>query len=948
MCRVSATRHELTEATSSLQSSSKCPSRVICPRADIAECFSLKVSMVGFGMQSAWLPAPLPERHLLFTRFLFDAAKAQELQLDNLSPHGPVAGLGSIASQYWAFVMSGCIVGRVPETVQFCWRAIVGLEDVVRNRQALANLLPPRPPLQSNSLHFEKMTSANPRWLTCSGQGFDATWARFGNLLRDTENANTPDVSETLQLADKLIRLYADQAWAWVTDLTFNSVHFCGDKYMGDLGVWAGDDFCVYHYVLGGPEDAWARRRCWKRWASFCPFGYSAALFIRGKALRQAGHNVFAEEDLQMAAAMLGWCEEVDFLDPLIWRVSGKDIQAELFALQAPAPLGEMASSVDRANPSLDHFTDPWPRIWHALQMNTLVRQRLATAAAAVSLSTDPQVAMLTWPSYLILLLLPSLLLVWPDLKPTIFHMGTWQIHEKCSGCMEYYEKHFLQTPHGLRALPLDFTKQAAGDVAWHDGLGHKELLAVLQHSFESHPRASQAEVIFCTAPLWLCASLLLVSARPIISLCLMSHGPGAPPGFGAPEARRVLRQKVVKPLEDAMLQPGAVPRHLWVREDITRSYANLYLREYGHFHPFVSLLSTYITARYTCSETSDVVVMREGSLGRFAPTLRGNLLFTALAHSSPICGWQQRCAWQFKVLPYTKDRLSYEEIARHRAAVFVPLIWYGKMTFKDLITMRIPLFMPSAELQEAVSSVHEHWGCGLWQIEERWARLLCRRLRIRHRLELSSFFRYPHVQQFGSLADLLRQLAALDCPALQKISQQMMAWNSALVTDDLNFWKTAVTAIRSPTVGDASWGTSNTRMSTSDHHTRTVPDLGTSKFALPGIPWLSAASTAQDVDPWTVGGCSETREVLALHCFKLKSEEKAEERDHCCREAVLAATPLPPKATEFVGGVHQVSGLSLKAEGPLHPCLQSISACPEHLLRYGVHLLQHLPAGAA
>ena len=89
---------------------------------------------------------------------------------------------------------------------------------------------------------------------------------------------------------------------------------------------------------------------------------------------------------------------------------------------------------------------------------------------------------------------------------------------------------------------------------------------------------------------------------------------------------------------------------------------------------------------------------------------------------------------WRFRLLPYSAERLSYAEIAAHRAAVFIPRVWYGKLplgfsillfgqssilsredhlwpvskprTFKDLITMEIPLFMPDLELQAGLLEV--------------------------------------------------------------------------------------------------------------------------------------------------------------------------------------------------------------------------------------------------
>lgn len=237
------------------------------------------------------------------------------------------------------------------------------------------------------------------------------------------------------------------------------------------------------------------------------------------------------------------------------------------------------------------------------------------------------------------------------------------------------------------------------------------------------------------------------------------------------------------------------------------RSYTNLELEEYGFFHPFVHLPSLYIQARYECRDVSDVVVMREGSLGRFSIMMRGRVFFAALAQMTPACSWRPSCPWKFRILPYLRERLPYGHIARHRAAVFIPSVWYGKITFKDLITMEIPLFMPDLDLQASISQSHEIWGCGPWMTAPKWVLSFCTALRIQHRLPQSSFFRYAHIQHFSSLTDLVHRLASLDCAGLREINARMRDLNAAILRDDLGFWRTAITALATAAnlgVGDA------------------------------------------------------------------------------------------------------------------------------------------------
>ena len=67
------------------------------------------------------------------------------------------------------------------------------------------------------------------------------------------------------------------------------------------------------------------------------------------------------------------------------------------------------------------------------------------------------------------------------------------------------------------------------------------------------------------------------------------------------------------------------MPRALWVREDMARSYTNFELGEHGFFHPFVSLLSTYIGARYVTSVLSFVlpIFLRRPYVGSSLPSIR-------------------------------------------------------------------------------------------------------------------------------------------------------------------------------------------------------------------------------------------------------------------------------------------------------------------------------------
>ncbi|CAE8736773.1 unnamed protein product [Polarella glacialis] len=691
----------------------------------------------GFGSQAAWLPIPRMFEDMNITA-MYDAfgpvdfAGASEMpgvqaeaESEEWLKQQQEDKEAELKEQEAPFT-SACIVGRVPEAALMCWRADVNhlLDDVLLDLEG-------KEQAEVQEEGRRTLAGATPRW---------------------TSTLEAKSQSRLLRRAAAIVERYLDLLKSQV--LLYSTVFCTGDYHLPPKFMWAGDDFCAYHYLVGSANDTWGTRRCWNRWSGFCPLGFAAALFIRFIA---AGRSDIALDDLKMASAMLGWCREFGFLDESTWAVTADGVDEEILRLQAPRQLGVVAgeSTLESSQLIKDEAGQRYT-MWHALQLNTLVRLHLESASKLYRPTrpdSSPSLAMLTYPSYLSLLLLPALLQVWPDLRLGLFHLGLWMRHEKCLACCDHYQEHFLVEDPGLQELPLHFEGQSSGNVAWvPEKLDHGEMLLRLQMLLLGQPRARAAEVLLCTAPLWLCTTLLLAAAdsRPLLALCLVKHELGAPPDFGAGEARQVLSQQVVQPLAELIRSATggsngdrtAAPRTLWVREDMARSYANFELYEFGNFHPFVWLPSIYITARYDCRETADVLVMREGSLGRFATTIRGKVFYSALERMVPVCAWIPACPWGFRLLPYSKDRLSYEELARHRAAVFIPSVWYGKLTFKDLVTMEIPLFVPDLSLQ---------------------AQTLCKTVR-------------------ASLADLVQQLARLDCVALRSLSARMKEWNAMLL----------------------------------------------------------------------------------------------------------------------------------------------------------------------
>ncbi|CAE7350792.1 unnamed protein product [Symbiodinium natans] len=857
----------------------------------------------GFGDSSVWLPTP------------------RELDMN-------------IVAQYSAFAMpaksaspnevpgpefeGGCIIGRVPVTARLCWSGAAA-NEVLLDRLLVDGF--PEAEGQSAGRISEVSDEAfdflgslprkrRPPWLLCDDPSFHEAWRDWGRVLRESQVVHSGRTPRTLLAhAAKIIELFATEAWHWMATVYLHSFDLCDSDHIPADWRWNGDDFCAYHYIRDGHSDSWGGRRCWKRWAQFCPFGFVAALAVRSRGLREIGEEARALEDLRMGGAMLGSCAEFDLVGEL-WG-GARDLQWHIVAVQRPETLAALEEVTGSQGDPLIDTTDAQRFVmWHALQLNSLVRLHLRDVARGTDLSKTPALAMLAYPSYLSLLIIPALLQVWPDLELSLFRLGRWMTHEKCPACAQLYEERFLHDEPALQELPLDFTSQPAGNVVWSaDPADHGDFLVRLS-TLLSHPRMHAGEVLVCAAPLWLCASLLLVNAqrKPLLSLCLMRHDLGGPPGFTASQAREVLRQDVVEPLA-AAVTGGRQLRNLWVREDMARSYGNFELEEYDNFHPFVWLPSLYIEDRYSgCYDTADVVVMREGSLGRFAPTIHGHLFFSLLMQIVPSVGWKPASPWRFRLLPYTTERLSYSEIASHRAAVFIPRVWYGKLTFKDLVTMEIPLFMPDLELQASISTLHSEWGCGRWAQHETWAQMLCKAVRVTHRLPQSSFFRHPYVKRFGSAVDLVRQLVMMDCAALLQVNQDVRRWNSMLLQDDLAFWRTAIQALASGSGETASSAVAEEMDAFAKHKHH---------FALPTLP----APVALCELP------------AAAHCTVLEDPAM----DSCCVEAAIVAS-----RAERRRSVPQGAG-STNASGDA-TCLAQMDLCPEGQLLYGVHLLQDTP----
>lgn len=331
-------------------------------------------------------------------------------------------------------------------------------------------------------------------------------------------------------------------------------------------------------------------------------------------------------------------------------------------------------------------------------------------------------------------------------------------------------------------------------------------------------------------------------------------------------------------------------------------------------FYPFVALPSLHISDRYGgCKGNGgEILVMREGSWpGRFALSMRGQIFFTTLRQfvppSSPL---------RLRLHPYSHDFFTYHKLSRHRAAVWVPLAHCCKMTFNDLITMEMPLFMPSAALQGSISA---RWQCkNHYNIAGEYnfrVRVLdqCQTEELDRWLPLSHFARYPHIKRFDSVVDLAGQLASASCGTLEETSGRMAAWNRAVLEDDVSFWNDAVAALRAAPGRPA-------------------------KRSLPVLPQLNFPQepSALDCQPQASGAIAFPE---AAHCnLHAMSHEW---RWRCCETAAQLAEWEPER----------IAALALAAlppgPAPSGRCLWQPSACDPALLKHGTHLFQGMPLGS-
>jgi len=324
------------------------------------------------------------------------------------------------------------------------------------------------------------------------------------------------------------------------------------------------------------------------------------------------------------------------------------------------------------------------------------------------------------------------------------------------------------------------------------EDLGHLHTFQVMLRIWmEEHPKVRFADVLLCTGPSWLCSELSMRSLKPVVVLDQLTPTEGIwPQNHNITMLMETFFGNVINDLKS-----GPPLRGLVVRDEMRRAYKYGFEGIDGHAWPFVSSLSLYISARYPkCTRGASVLVMRPGSLHPFAASLRGRLFWaTLLQFETP------SAPWRFRLLHLSRERLSFAQLANHRAAVWIHTSGFGKATLKDLQVMEIPIFAPGRLLQASISG---YGRCNKFVFDtdniSSWTYLLCRELAHGAQIQtMSGHFRYPHIVHFVSVTDLVWQLARRDCDEMDDISRQMRVWNAMLVAEDEGFWRDVILGLR-------------------------------------------------------------------------------------------------------------------------------------------------------
>jgi len=478
--------------------------------------------------------------------------------------------------------------------------------------------------------------------------------------------------------------------------------------------------------------------------------------------------------------------------------------------------------------------------------------------------------------------------------------------------------------------------------ILWGDDFLYSDMVVVMRSVFQHSREFLMADVFFCSSHLWICMTLRLVNEKPMVIADLANPNSGRPPdirenwyvraGKGAAELRAPsLRTLVVR---DELSRSVLPAQGCTTSMDTENKRGELECFdgtwEMVDFLPFVAWPSLYIKDRwsFTPSDSQDnsalkgpFLVMREGSAGKFSKTMRGQHFFAFFKHLA------SKMSLDVLFLIHDQRRLEYAEMARDfRAAILFLGITHAKRTPHDIYIMDMPLFFPSKALNSlalANTGYYAEAACddGPWRrrLSRSIVPPLCSWLRVAFQLELSSFYRMPHMFLFDSAADLARRLRDVTDEELQRASQGMHAFSMQQVKDDLVFWRNVVLGM---TCNSARHGQNPSDF----EEARSVSTPAHASDNDPGCLFGISSSTWQACCPIDCGSCEEEG------CQALPAGE-----DACCpRNIARAQRPCSSSVAPCI--LSKASDASLGGSCDEHP-----QRCSNKVLQYATHLRQHI-----
>ena len=340
-----------------------------------------------------------------------------------------------------------------------------------------------------------------PWWLGCEGPHTPRRWRAWARRARQEGAASGyrgPLSAGLLAETDALVEAFWASATHWVSWNNQVSAQSCAIGFAHyDLDTVIGTDtFSPYQYMLSNRsvDPRWSGSAEFRRGARFCPYGFMVALYVRALGQQRVGLYTSAMADLRFIRSMLGACNDLDLLDKGVWGIQSRDVDLQLFREEFPTGVmeegtepprsptsvlwgspGPLARADDAHDAESDAPLDLWPpwrldgrlALWTSLHRNAVYRQQLAEAAASSPAgAVAPRLAVLAWPDYFALFLVPMLLRLWPEPRLSILHLGPrWaDEHDKCPHCMAEYGRRFvLDTPNLQAARARRGSRRASG-----------------------------------------------------------------------------------------------------------------------------------------------------------------------------------------------------------------------------------------------------------------------------------------------------------------------------------------------------------------------------------------------------------------------------------------------------------------------------------------------------